>query len=138
MPTKHTDWQAAFRDVAERLKARQATNRAVEQLLDGPKVMEAEPGEGVRFPHQPAPALTFPPGGKPASEVDHFFPLLVWDDYHGFVVGKRDPVNPSHPWRLDLPYGCEDGGCEIALYQVRLWWPLPPNPRIGAAAARPG
>lgn len=83
--------------------------------------------------------------GRPAAEVEHFFAVLVWDDYHGFVVARRFPIwakkdgkvvgeRTGVGWILDLPFGFEDGGREIELKEVRLWWPLPLNPNIRARA----
>ncbi len=77
----------------------------------------------------------FPPGGKPASLVDHFLPVLVWDDYHGFVVARRDPTNQPHGWKLDLPSGYEFGMSEMELEQVRLYWLLPERPNLAAGSS---
>lgn len=63
--------------------------------------------------------------GRPAAEHRSHVPVVVWDNYHGFVVGRRDPLTGL--WKTDLPYAFEFGGKELELDPVR-FWPLPAVP----------
>lgn len=63
-------------------------------------------------------------------ETEHpgrgYLPVLVWDDYHGMVVARRDPLRDGQ-WQLDAPYAFEFGGKEFDLTPT-YWQPLPGLP----------
>lgn len=70
-------------------------------------------------------------GWMPIEEIERhkglgYSPVLVWDDYHGMVVAKRDPLRNGQ-WHLDAPYAFEMGSKEFDL-TPSFWQPLPAIP----------
>lgn len=78
-------------------------------------------------------------GWRSIETCDTYGPVLIWDDYHGMVIAKR---NASGEWRLDAPYAFEIGVYDAEFrVEPKEWQPLPSVPdrarraKVGASSS---